>query len=1132
MSAQPADFRARHEALDVTRSFIVQAPAGSGKTGLLTQRYLALLARVEQPEEIVAITFTRKAAAEMRQRILDALRAAHEPEPEKDYERQTWQLARAALARDAAEGWSVLGNPQRLRIRTIDSLSQFIGRQLPVRSGFGEVPGVVDDASHMYRAAAELTLAQLESGAEVAAQLGTLLGALDNQVDRVAGLIAAMLARRDQWLEHVLNHGGRQSLEDVLVGVIERHLAVLTAAWSGNEADRLVPLLRFAASNLPADHAMSVFAGCQSLPGSAADALEAWRAVANTFLTKNGTWRANVTKTEGFPADKKSPFMEMKGEASDLLDQLREREDLRALLDGLSYLPNPAYTDAEWALLQALFAVLKHAVSALRVVFAEQGQVDFTELSLSAINALGDDLEPTELALQLDYRIRHLLVDEFQDTSITQNKLFQRLTAGWSPGDGRTLFLVGDPMQSIYRFREAEVGLFLEAWNGALGGVPLEPLQLTVNFRSDRGVIDWVNGIFPGVLPRRDDAFRGAVKYAVSQAHHDPGLDPAVQVHPFLGRDDSAEAETIRGLITGARERGGKTAVLARSKAHLAELVEQLRAAGVRFQAVEIGALQHSPAVMDLVTLTRALIHLGDRVAWLALLHGAYVGLSLADLLSLTGEGPGDHDHAILDALMDEVRRVRLSEDGQARLQRTVPILEAVLSERGRRPLHEWVEAAWMALGGPLTLIDANAEEDAEVYFQLLQKLGADGRPVTPERLAEEVARLTSMPDPQADGSLQLMSIHKAKGLEFDCVILPGLGKGTRTDDPQLLYWLQGPGERGESELFFGPIRMSHESDHSSTTNYIKALEKEKSAYESGRLLYVAATRAKRELHLLGHVEQKVNGDRTPPKDSLLHLMWASIGHLWEALEADEQPEANEGAPTHGPWNIQRSAVPAGWALPEPPPGIRAQMPEPEAVSGDIPFEWAGEMARAVGTVVHRLLERWGQSQVPESSLRGSEPGPPTTLALDSDPGSAGSAERLLREAGVTADELNEAVRRVTQALERIAKDERGQWILSGEHAESACELPVTALIDGQVRHLIIDRTFVDETGTRWIIDYKTGTHSGGGLEHFLDEEEDRYREQLQRYVAAFRKLEDRPVRAALYFPLIHDGWRELKLDN
>ena len=147
-----ADASVREAALDPARSFIVQAPAGSGKTGLLIQRYLRLLATVARPEEILAITFTRKAAAEMRRRVLQALERARDPAaPERPNDRLTWQLAREALDHDAAEGWGLLRNAARLRIQTIDALSASLGRQMPVVSGLGGTPAIVEDARALFR---------------------------------------------------------------------------------------------------------------------------------------------------------------------------------------------------------------------------------------------------------------------------------------------------------------------------------------------------------------------------------------------------------------------------------------------------------------------------------------------------------------------------------------------------------------------------------------------------------------------------------------------------------------------------------------------------------------------------------------------------------------------------------------------------------------------------------------------------------------------------------------------------------------------------------------------------------------------------------------------------------------------
>ncbi|MGA9032056.1 MAG: UvrD-helicase domain-containing protein, partial [Sulfuricaulis sp.] len=141
-----ADAAARARALTPDQSFIVQAPAGSGKTELLTQRYLRLLSCVDHPEEIVAITFTRKAANEMRNRVLEALEKAKGPRPEMPNEATTWELAKAALARDETEGWNVIASPERLRVSTIDSFCAALTRQMPMLSHLGAPPAVVEDA--------------------------------------------------------------------------------------------------------------------------------------------------------------------------------------------------------------------------------------------------------------------------------------------------------------------------------------------------------------------------------------------------------------------------------------------------------------------------------------------------------------------------------------------------------------------------------------------------------------------------------------------------------------------------------------------------------------------------------------------------------------------------------------------------------------------------------------------------------------------------------------------------------------------------------------------------------------------------------------------------------------------------
>src|ERR1043166_4347496 len=177
-----ADAAVRARALDPATSFIVQAPAGSGKTELLTRRVLRLLAISDEPEEIVAITFTKKAAAEMRARVHDAIRdEARGLPPRDEHVAETRHLAKAALARSRERGWALESSPQRLRVMTIDALCAAIVQQSPLLSGAGGAASVVEDASALYREAARATLALIEDERLAVPVRATLLH-YDNQV--------------------------------------------------------------------------------------------------------------------------------------------------------------------------------------------------------------------------------------------------------------------------------------------------------------------------------------------------------------------------------------------------------------------------------------------------------------------------------------------------------------------------------------------------------------------------------------------------------------------------------------------------------------------------------------------------------------------------------------------------------------------------------------------------------------------------------------------------------------------------------------------------------------------------------------------------------------------------------------
>lgn len=845
-------------------------------------------------------------------------------------------------------------------------------------------------------------------------------------------------------------------------------------------------------------------------PRGTLDDLARWRALASIVLAQDGEWRRKVNARNGFPSAARAD----KEEFEALLAGLSRDEPLRRELAWLPLIPQPRLDADQWRTTEALIEALKLAAAELEIVFRESGRVDYSAVLQGALHAITGTEAPSELALALDQRIRHLLVDEYQDTSSAQYRLLAALTAEWSAGDGRTVFCVGDPMQSIYRFRQAEVGLFLRTREHGLRAVALEPLRLECNFRSQRGLVDWFNTVFAQVLPSSDDIARGAVRHAPSVAVRAP-LAPALSIHPTFTGDLAIETEELLAALGSIRARRPEATVgvLARQRAHVSRLAARLRESGIRFQAVELETLDSRPVVRDLLALTRALLHEGDRTAWLAVLRSPVCGMTLADLEALVRDAP---QRTLRELLADSEVRARLSLDGQARAARTQAALEQALSRVGRASVRRVAEDLWLVLGGPIGALGAGSLEDAAAFFDHLQSLETRGALPAGEAFNAEFVELYAEPDPDAPAQLQIMTIHKAKGLEFDVVLLPGLGRGRERSDPPLLHWLEVAQVEGPAGLLLAPI-AGKGADADPHAAYVAARERECAELEKARLLYVAATRARRELHLFGHVTVKeVDGAlemRAPEAGSHLELLWPALRSEFEtAFGARRRAVQETSAVVARPAVLRRHR--ADWQPPVTNGAVEARgtMVTQAAVAARPTFEWASEVARHIGTAVHAELDRWSRA--------GALPDQNEVTA------SRRRFERLLAALGVPAHERARAVDRVIEALTRTLADGRGRWLFSAEHAAVRSELAVSGTVSGMLVNAIIDRTFIDSTGTRWIVDFKTSLHEGGALDAFLDNEVARYREQLARYAALMAGLGSEPVRLGLYFPLL-GGWRE-----
>jgi ATP-dependent exoDNAse (exonuclease V) beta subunit len=1103
---EPSDSAVRRDAIDPTRSFLIQAPAGSGKTELLTDRILALLATVNRPEEIVAITFTRKAASEMHARVLGKLQAGEGPCPPEPHKQRSWQLAQKAMQRNQELGWNLLQYPARLSVRTIDSFCTYLVRAMPWLSALGGLPAITDNAREHYEAAAQATLAMADENEAVAA----LIAHLDVDVRAAQGLLADMLASRDQWLPVLARGSDVDQLLQSLQRAVQVDLKRLSEAMPPGWAHVLAPCISRAARVLDAAGGPSDIGALRDWDGEPfgddAASLPQWQALACALLTAKNTLRRTVTIKQGFEA--KSAYKD------DFLNWIKAMPESAPWIDAMADIrsaPSAGYETAQEEVLAILIEVLWIAAAQLNLRFTEAAEVDFAEISQRALQALGRADDPSELMLALDNVIKHILVDEFQDTSQSQIELLEKLTAGWTPGDGRSLFLVGDPMQSIYRFRKADVGCFLRVKERGLGHIPLTALELKDNFRSQAKLVEWVNATCRPLFPKENHPGLGAIQYTDSVAFNDPAEDVDVEFHPVWKRrgdeggdfDDAmpvAESVAIQ-LAKEALQQNPDSehpvAILVRARTHLDDLVHRLARENIPCRAVELVSLRSRQVVIDLTQLARALSHAADRLAWLSVLRSPLCGLSLAGLHALCGS---DLSAAVPTLLArwrerDAQGQSELDPDETLRLRHAAGVLLDDANSAGPIPFAAWLEHCWERLGGSAIYGSDSDAADAESLFRLIEQLAPYGN-LDPVDLDVRLAKLYAAPN-SSGRAVEVMTIHKSKGLEFDTVIIAGLHRRPKADTAPLMRF-----EHSDGELLLGPIRHRAVDEPDPVSVYLAEREKKRAAYETDRLLYVALTRARRQLHLIGIVELDDGmAMKNPPSASLL-------GRLWDYMKKPIPPEAGEldveGAEKALPGNER--------LLVRTPIDTLPVSSEPLAVSAPgTAWQWRAESGdeNIIGTVAHAWLERMGKE--------GADAWPSDRVEASMD-----VFRKQLSRAGLAPSGLEDATTILRDTLAATLASERGRWLLQVARAHREW-----SLLDLSGRVSVIDLAISQEH--EWlVVDYKTGVpRPDESVDVFIARMRERYREQLQRYCAHVTALDGRPARGALYFPRV-DVWLEV----
>ncbi len=1118
------DAKNRKKALEFA-SFIVEAPAGAGKTELLTQRYLKLLTTVEAPEEIVALTFTNKAAAEMRNRILTSLESAQNKAPiDAEHKLATRKLANIALQHAQQMGWHLLETPARLRIQTLDALCSGLARQMPLLSKFGGQPKVTLDATQHYKSAAQQVLAKVSSEDDAQGIVSTALRFMHNDIEKLTQLLAKMLEKRDQWQTLAGAHA-QVSADKIAVGVdlalaqlIAQRLALALATMPASYQTMLMPTVRFAASNLEDhSHPLKQLQDWQMPLEAHVSDLPKWQAISHFLLTDAGEFRkkGGLNVNVGFPKHaERDNFKQQFEDVTELISNPKPLFDVLSLPD--VSVENIAQ---DCAVVKALAQLLQLATAHLWTTFQAANEVDFVAIAQSASDALENERGATDLALKLDYKISHLLVDEFQDTSPTQMRLIEQLTQGWQQNDGRTLFCVGDPMQSIYRFRKADVSLFLRATERGIGQLTLAPLKLALNYRSHPKVVAWINENFKNIFPANDDEAQAAISYRPFHSSKEASTFEGVEVHPLLlnleDESDEAkisEARYVADLITTEQTENAtqKIAVLVRSRSHLRELVSVIRRdyPKLKFQAVEIEGLNDRQTVLDALSLTRALLHRADRVHWLSVLRAPWCGLTLADLHKLAGD---DHRTTIWHLMQDDGRVQTLNES--QRLLHVRDVLTEAFAHQGRMPLRRWLESTWLKLGGAHTLISAGDNRDVQAFFDLVDSL-ANSYFIDFDQLDVAMQKLYAEPDMSANENLQFLTIHKSKGLEFDCVILPALNRKPRDNDAPLMLWEEVAINHQSSkqlQLIAAPYSKT-DKQKPSIYDFLKALEAERSDNETARLLYVAITRSIRKCHLVATIKPNQEDNFKPAAESLLALLWPNLKAMFvNAAPTPARPQTQQLLTDFVP-KLMRLTAPTM-------PDLLKNLPQKTSQTSaafnpktkpDLPLlnvnSTAANLYQDAGTLAHLYME-----MIANDSL---ENWPASRMDITSQ-----SMQFWLLQRGHAKNKVEKQVPQIIAALKQTIASPQGVWVLT-PRASSQAELSITVIGENnEVQEQRIDLTFVDEDEltkikTRWIIDYKlTSADENTDLKLAAAQ----HRPQLARYAALFAH-ENLPIKTAVFF--------------
>ncbi len=1060
------------------RDVLLTAGAGSGKTRTLVARYLWLMGHGFGPRQIVAITFTEKAAREMRNRVRAAVR----------------DQARIAQGEVQVRWEELEARMDSARIGTIHSLCAEILRAHPAQSGL------------------DPTFEVLEEGAQRALKAEVVEEALaqaadDPELVDLFSLLTTRALRRT--LERLLDRRLelREFLDDRGLRPLDRSSA-LEAALESFLDDPAVTGAVVEMRALLSRGELLVDAG-ETLAPQIEGLLAAWDRLEE--LRQRGEWQ----RLAGELFDARRELMGLHAgkhdsRAKEALSELRQTYKKRVdpWLGGGTSRDEPPDPDLEARLPELsdrLAQLAKRLVQAYERRLERRKAVDFDDLEAGAIRLLED----SEVRARWREEVARVLVDEFQDTNARQRQIVE----GLAPlGEGR-LFVVGDARQSIYRFRGADVTVFraLAGEVEAEGGLVI---NLDETFRAHPELLRGLDALIGPVMGESDGGPEYRVPYHTLQSARE-GPRSGAQA-PFVemvlgGGDNAAEARQRAATALAQRmlelkRQGdltdwGRAALLFRASTAFSDYENALESSGIPYVTVAGRGFYERPEIRDVLNCMRALADPADDLALAGFLRSPPIGLSDAAVTMLRRGPQGlrplgralrenlasipEHERpraekarAILDELRPKVDRLPVADLLKELLDRLD--YRAVLASAESRLWRNVDKLLQDALTSDLVRVHAFLE-----YVRTLRDVGA--------REGEAPA--------EAEGAVQLMTIHKAKGLEFDLVALADASR-------RAPGWKEPVYLRGDSGLAVRPDRVDADP-------LLYRLAMTRDAQESGaeedRLLYVAATRARERLLINGHLTHRSKG-------------WKADGVLKEILE---QSGVEEDGLAPGADPAFRT-ISAGGSLRvwfaaldlevEPEPAAKEEWP----IGTGRPL--VGDVARPPAEEADR---EWDEE--PERSWRATAVRAYAPAAAVGRMVHAAAARRLpagtdevrqvleaaaLREGLVDPKQRNKGIEEADRLLARLQEHRIWRELESARVAHR--EVPYTWRPPGgpPPDSGIIDVLYLVDEDWR-LVDFKTDE-----IRSPDDRQEAvrRYTPQIQRYRSAARSLLGRPVQGSLVF--------------